>query len=261
MQPTEHPHVNALLTDLLPQMQQVLGSKLVGLYLYGSLVTGDFDADISDIDLLAAISDDLDDAAFDALDRMHQALVRKHPGWNGRLEIAYLSLYALKTFKTQTSPIAVISPGEPFNIKKAGKDWLMNWYMVQSKGITLFGPPPETIIDPTSQAEFIEAVKAHLIAWREYIEHVDNGPYQSYAILTMCRGLYTYTHGEQVSKQKAAAWAVEEMPEWIALIQRALVWRRAFQEGIDDPAATLPEARRFVEFVIDRVERDKNQIV
>jgi len=253
---TPYPHVNALLDDLLPQMQEVLGSKLVGLYLYGSLVTGDFDADISDIDLMAAVGDDLDDAAFDALDKMHHELAQKHPQWENRIEIAYLSLHALKTFKTETSTIAVISPGEPFNRKQAGKDWLMNWYMVQSKGIRLFGPPPETIIDPTSQAEFIEAVKAHLIAWREYIEQVDNGPYQSYAILTMCRGLYTYTHGEQVSKQKAAAWAVEAMPEWAAVIQRALVWRRAFREGIDDLAATLPEARRFVAFVIDRIEHE-----
>src|SRR4051812_45976805 len=60
MQPTSHPNINTLLTELVSEMEKVLGEKLVGLYLYGSLVTGDFDDDISDIDLLAVTSAHID---------------------------------------------------------------------------------------------------------------------------------------------------------------------------------------------------------
>jgi predicted nucleotidyltransferase len=64
MQPTTYPHVNDLVNVLLSQMQTILGDDLVGLYLYGSLATGDYDDDISDVDLLAAVSDDLEEGEF-----------------------------------------------------------------------------------------------------------------------------------------------------------------------------------------------------
>ena len=58
MHPTSYLDMNALLDNLLFQMQQVLGANLVGLYLYGSLVTGDFNPECSDIDLLAVTGSD-----------------------------------------------------------------------------------------------------------------------------------------------------------------------------------------------------------
>jgi predicted nucleotidyltransferase len=253
MQPTSHPHINDLLTILLAQMQAILKQKLVGLYLYGSLVTGDFDDNASDVDLLAAVSSDIDATEFAALKKMHHDIVLQDGRWDNRLEIAYLSLAALKTFKTQISNIAVISPGEPFHFKDAGKEWLVNWYTVREKGVTLFGLPPETIIPPISQAEFIQTVQAHIMAWRDWLSDTDSRPYQAYAILTLCRGLCTYRTGEQISKIQAAAWAAQQFPEWATLIQNALLWRQAWRETEIHHAVTLPETRRFIDFMIDQV--------
>jgi hypothetical protein len=254
MPPTAYPHVNQLLDSLLPQLQAILGQKLVGLYLYGSVVAGDYDDDISDVDLLAAISSDLNETEFDALKQMHHDLVRRYPRWDNRIEIAYLSLHGLKTFKTLTSKLGIISPGEPFHIIDAGKDWLMNWYMVREIGVTLFGPPPQTIIEPVSRDEFIQAVKEHLVLWRERIlDDVYERPFQGYAILLMCRALYTVTHGQQLSKIQAATWARKELPEWSSTIENALAWRRAFREQGIDHEATLAETSLFVNFVLDRI--------
>lgn len=253
MQPTSHAHVNDLLTRLLAQMHAILGDKLVGVYLYGSLVTGDFD-DISDVDLLAAVTEGIDAAEFDALDQMHNRIIATDPQWENRLEIAYLSLHALKTFRTQDSPIAIISPGEPFHIRDAGKDWLVNWYMVREKGITLLGLPPNAIIDPIGHDEFIDTVKSHLVFWREWVETTHDRPAQAYAILTMCRALYTGTYGDQVSKRKAALWAAQQFPAWSSLIENALEWRRTSHEP-SEGASTFPETRRFVLFTADRLAK------
>jgi predicted nucleotidyltransferase len=255
MQPTTYPNINEVLNHLLSQMQTILDQKLVGLYLYGSLVTGDFDPDTSDIDLLAAISSDLDEAEFTALNTMRNDFGLQHQPWENRLEIAYLSLDALKTFKTRSSKIAIISPGEPFHIKEAGSDWLVNWYIVREKGLTLFGPSPRTIIEPISKEEFIDVVKRHMQGWREWVNEMRSRPCQAYAILTMCRGLYTCRNGEQVSKQQAALWAQQQLPEWAATIQNALTWRQAWREAVADPEATFPETQRFVHLVIDPIER------
>jgi len=51
--------IKNLLDLLLVEIQKVLGKKLKGLYLYGSLVWGDFDIGVSDIDLLATTSDEV----------------------------------------------------------------------------------------------------------------------------------------------------------------------------------------------------------
>src|SRR6266498_5760078 len=98
MQLTPYPDINDLLDTLLSQIQAVLHQKLVGVYLYGSLVWGDFDYDISDIDLLVATSSDIDEEAFSALQRMQLDFVDMHKQWDGRIEIAYLSIAALQTF-------------------------------------------------------------------------------------------------------------------------------------------------------------------
>jgi predicted nucleotidyltransferase len=253
MLPTPYPHINAMLDSLLSEMQHILGDKLVGLYLYGSLVMGDFDNESSDIDLLAATTTDIDDQDFDALHKMHDDFAEKHKNWEGRIEVKYLSVAALRTFKSQTSKIASISPGEPFHVIEAGKHYAANWYVVQEKGITLFGPSPRTIIDPISQEEFIQTVRDHVEQWREWVQISKDRPSQAYAILTMCRALYTCTHGEQVSKKRAALWTQQYLPQWASLIADALKWRAAWREEPADAEATFPETVRFVHFVIDLI--------
>lgn len=251
--PTSYDDINALLDDLLSGMQRILGEKLLGMYLYGSLVWGDFDHDISDIDMLAALESDLDDAEFDAIQHMHDTFAAAHPHWENRIEVQYASAEGLRSFRTKASPMANISPGEPFHRITAGREWLMNWYFVQDYGVTLYGPPPSTLIAPVSKAEFIAAVREHAADWREHVNQTkESPPYQAYAILTMCRALYTLHTGKQVSKARAAAWAAEHIPEWADLIRNALRWR-------SDPAnnrATFAETVAFVHAMIDRINAE-----
>ena len=47
--PTPYAEINTLLDRLLLRIQTILGKKLIGLYLFGSLVTGDFDHKSSDV--------------------------------------------------------------------------------------------------------------------------------------------------------------------------------------------------------------------
>ena len=50
--PTPHQDVNEILDLLLTEAKDVLGNQFVGMYLYGSLSSGDFDPKSSDIDFL-----------------------------------------------------------------------------------------------------------------------------------------------------------------------------------------------------------------
>ena len=216
-------------------------------------MTGDFDPECSDIDLLAVTGLDVDKREFMGLQEMHCAFARVHKEWDNRIEVAYLSTAALKTFRVQRSQIVVISPGEPLNIKDAGDDWLMNWYVVREQGVTLFGPPPETLIAPITKEEFLHSVREHAREWKEWIEHAQERKAQSYAMLTMCRALYAVTNGAQASKKQVVLWVEQQWPEWAELVQKALTWRaEPYVEPVDH-GATYPQTVRFVQWASEQI--------
>lgn len=255
MQPTPYSDINQLLDILLREIKSILGEKLVGLYLDGSLVLGDFDHDTSDIDLVAALSSDMNDDEFEELKNMHANFAQQHKAWEDRIEVCYISTAALGSVKSRTTSIANISPGEPFHRRESNIEWIMNWYVLQEKSMTLFGVPPKTIVEPISKYEFTQAIKAHINSWRKYIDDMHKRKGQAYAILTMCRALYAIKNGEQASKKQAAQWTMKKLPEWSNLIKNAILWREARNDDQVDHGATFPETKKFVLFVIDQIAR------
>jgi hypothetical protein len=250
---TRDTEIEALLEHLAGEIRHNTNGSLVGLYVYGSLVTGDFDKVRSDIDLLAVVDRAIDGATFGRLDRMHARLIQEYSAWEDRIEVAYVPAPALRDFRTETGQIAVISPGEPFHLKLAGKDWLLNWYVVRGVGVTLYGPPPETLIPDISQTEFVEAVRAQAGAWKEWVYRMRTPGAQSYTVLTLCRALYTHELGGQASKKQAALWAAERLPEWESLIQRSVAWMSEGSRDESDDEEGLAETVRFVHDVAGRI--------
>lgn len=257
--PTQFIDIKTLLDELLADIQKPLGEKFKGLYLYGSLVWGDFDYLVSDIDLLAVTSDDMTGQDYDGLEQMHADFASKHLIWENRIEVQYASELGLRSFRNGLSKMAVISPGEPFHVIDAGIDWLTNWYFVQDYGLILFGPSPDQFIDSISKDEFSRAVYDHALFWADYVKQTRNTrPYQSYAVLTLCRALYTVTHEEQVSKQKAAEWTKTQMPEWKDFIDEALYVRAHAGETTKEEAdRAFPLTERFVLQAIEKIKRLK----
>lgn len=254
MHPTPYSDVNRLLHNLLAHMQQIFGQRLIAVYLFGSLVTGDFDPDTSDIDVLAVTASPSDDLEFARLDAMHAQIVSSYPAWQDRIEIAYVAVAALQAYTSQPATIALISPGEPFHVKEAGNDWLINWWTARASGVALYGHAPTTVIAPISDAAFLAAVQDQAREWRVYVNHARHSrPYQGYVILTLCRALYACINREQVSKRQASAWVAAQFPQWSSLIQAAMVWRAAWRESVADPEATFPQTERFVHFAVDQI--------
>lgn len=244
---TSEPAVGSLLVSIREAIATVTGSSLVGLYLFGSLAAGDFDAAVSDIDLLAVLADRPSQRLATRLNRMHADLAQANPAWDDRIEVIYISTQGLARCRTDPTTIAVISQGAPFQVVEAGPDWILNWYPARADGVRLLGPPIDSLIPPIPSAEYIEEVRRSLVRFTNRIP--DDAPpgSQAYAILTICRGLYAIRFGERLSKRAAAAWARQEFPQWADLISRALGWReRQWEPNGQDGAATVAETRRFV---------------
>ena len=107
--------VRAVLEDFVEHVLEVLGNSVEGIVLFGSLVAGGFDPETSDIDLIVAVSADIEEGALASLRRMHDQLSRAHPAWEDRIDVAYISTAALKAVTDRDSPLLVISRGEPLH--------------------------------------------------------------------------------------------------------------------------------------------------
>ena len=62
---TQYPEINKILDLLLSSATAVLGNQLVGMYLYGSLASGDFNLETSDIDFLVQFDSSVKRNRFD----------------------------------------------------------------------------------------------------------------------------------------------------------------------------------------------------
>ncbi len=246
------PTIELLLCDLLTGIQSVIGERLVGLYLYGSLASGGYEPGISDVDLLAATDRDLTE--IEGLRTMHAELARRHPEWDDRIEVAYLSVDALGSFKERRSSLVVISPGDPLHFTDAGSDWLMNWHLVTHEGRTLFGPAPAGFMTPTSHEEFTNSLRAHALTSDAWVDEARNCKAQSYVIFTMCRTLVAIHSDRHASKREAAAWVKERFPDWTGLVDRALKWRTDPESAKREDPQSFAEMWRFVLFVRDRAK-------
>ena len=254
-QAVDSPQVAQVLERLVAGVSQVLHDNLVGIYLYGSLVTEDFDVRVSDLDLVVILNQGLDDAGFRSLHEIHQQVIISYPDWDDRLELAYISLDALETFRERHSRIAIISPGEPFHQVDAGHDWLISWYMLRETGVALYGPAIVSLIDPIEPAHYIESVRTHIEAYRDSTMSADSKSFLSYIVLTTARGLYTVIHGQPTSKVKAAVWAARTFPQWAMLVNQALGWR--VDPGTDAlmPDDIRPRVQAFVDDMLTYLSR------
>jgi hypothetical protein len=221
----------ARVSELGELLREELGDELLGLYLFGSLAVGGFVPGHSDIDLLAVVESDVDERRLEKLERLHAAYAAEHPQWVERVEVGYVSRAVLQTLAgTPSGTIAVISPGEPLNIKPVEWDWVLNWRGASTSGEVVYGPPPLELGPGVSREAVRRAVAEQLRAWPQYVRRPELAyvpAAQGYAVVTVCRALYALETGDQASKEAAAEWAAARYPDWAALIGDALTAHRA----------------------------------
>jgi predicted nucleotidyltransferase len=254
MHPTPSPDVNAVLHVLLSQVQTTLGDRFIGLYVYGSLASGDFNPQRSDIDFLVVTTDELPEEMLLALEAMHTHVVASDLKWATRLEGDYIPQTALRRYDPAQARYPHLGVDGHFDVEQHGSDGVIQRYMTREQGITLAGPAPETLIDPIQPDELRQATLEVLLGWWAPMlhdpAHLHSSEYQAYAVLTMCRALYTLQYGAIVSKSVAARWAQEALGErWAALIERASAWQH--DEQLDD----LNETLDFIRYTLERSQQ------
>lgn len=246
---TPYPDVNAVLHVLLSDVQTILASQFIGLYLYGSLATGDFDPHRSDIDFVVVTASELANDMVSALEAMHARMMASGSKWARKLEGTYIPQRALRRYDPNAAPCPCVNEGK-FYVARHESDWIIQRYILREHGVTVVGPALHPLIDPVQPEDLRRAVRGFLREWWSPMLHdparLRSSEYQAYAVLTMCRALYTLQHGDVVSKPVAARWAQQALGGWqAALIEWALAWQP--EASLDKFSETLDLIRYTLE--------------
>lgn len=237
-----------VLSDLRDAWSTALAGRLLGLYVHGSLVAGDFAADRSDLDLLAVLATDPDENLLGVLAGLHADLDRRHPRWAGRIEVEYVSLGATRDAAHGRAghhhAIARVSPGESLHLLPATTHRVVTWSAVHDHGRSLLGPPAEALL-PAVDADLVRsALLDHVRDWPTWVTRMNTPGAQSYAVLTLCRAFQRLRNGRQLSKRRAADRTIADRPRWADLIIWARDWW--YRSGQDTDPGRADEVREFV---------------
>jgi len=234
-----------LLDDIAGEFPTLLGSNLVGIYLYGSLTQRAFDPRHSDIDVIVVTARALSDAQFRRVEAWLAQRADDNP-WTLRLQVSFFQQGRL--LESTAEPVACLYQHRV--LKRCGSDAnCIVWRNVLESGIILCGPQAAEFVPRITRAMFEASLRLELNYLREEIEGADSKwrhrPfYQAYAVLTVCRILYSLTKNKVVAKPVAARWALKSLPEqWHSLIRQALESREL--DGIK--ALPLEEVAAFIE--------------
>ena len=183
---------------------------------------------------------------------MHIQLASSGDHWATKLEGAYVPQYALRRYDPDYPPFPTVNEGK-FYLGRQGSDWIIQRHVLRELGATVAGPDIASFIDPVEPNDLRASVQALLAEWWEPMiedpSRLERPEYQPFAVLSMCRALYTLQHGAAVSKANAATWAMSELdPRWKSLIQRAVGWKRG--EAVGD----ITETVEFMKYAMTRAK-------
>lgn len=251
--PTPYPDVNALVCELLARVSDVLGDQFVGLYLHGSLAHGGFGED-SDIDFCVATVGELPDATRQDLAAMHARIAASGRPWATKLEGGYVPKQSLRRADPANAPYPCFDAENGLHLARDNGNVVLTLHVLRERGVVVAGPDPRTFVDPISPDGLRDAARAIMRDWwmpiLEDPGRMRHPDYARYAVITMCRILYTLEHGAVVPKSVAARWARD------AVDQR---WRPLVKWWSSGRCGTEPEMRRealeFVRHTLERSER------
>jgi hypothetical protein len=252
---THFADMNAVLDELAPPITVSLGDRLVGIYLHGSLATGDFDPTRSDIDLIVVTDGDLPEATLTDLCAVHERFATSDSPWAVEVEVSYLPRDILRRDDPERHCHPRVERGAAtLALEDHPEEWLIvQRHVLRERGVTLAGPPPHALIDPVSPGDLQRAARLLAATWlpaflADPTPQLHRG-YQVYVVLTVCRLLYTLDTGAVASKQAAARWAKEALGErWRHVINSALAWTKP-REGVASTTAGDADVRDTLELV------------
>ncbi|HSL46831.1 MAG TPA: aminoglycoside adenylyltransferase domain-containing protein [Anaerolineales bacterium] len=232
-----YPELREVLYVFVNEITEELAGNLIGVYLVGSIATGDFDLD-SDVDFLVVTNTELTETNIKSLQEIQMKIhnIDCYPAKH--LEGSYISIGNLNNWQTVGEKELYYFDNGSTTFEQSTHDnkWHVRW-ILRERGITLIGQKPEQIMPSIPVSELSNEIKTAMLQHMKAFENEIDRPRsfwnsrfgQSFAVLTYCRMLHTLHTGTVQSKKAAANWAKQFVePKWINIIDQA--WNE--REGV-----------------------------
>jgi hypothetical protein len=232
-----YPELREVLSVFTDEIAAELGENLVGIYLVGSLATGDFDAD-SDVDFLVVTNTELTEAHMNPLQEIQVKIHSMDCYPAKHLEGSYICIADLNDRNTvgEKNLFYFDNGSTAYELSTHDNQWHVRW-ILRERGITLIGPKPETLLPSIPLHEMQKEIRAAMLHVKQLFEEEINRPLsffnsrfgQSFTVLTCCRMLHTLRTNTVQSKKAGMTWAKKVVdPKWVEFIEQA--WQE--REGV-----------------------------
>jgi predicted nucleotidyltransferase len=262
-----YPELREVLGAFADEVSAELGENLVGIYLVGSIASGDFDLD-SDVDFLVVTQTGLTEPNMKSLQdvqiKVHD--IDYYPAKH--LEGSYISLSDLNDWSlVGKKELYYFDDGSTTHeFSTHDNQWHVRW-ILRERGITLVGRPPREILQPIPLDEMFGEIKGTMLLVRKLFEDEIDRPLsffnsrfgQPFTVLTCCRMLHTLHTGTVQSKKAGAKWAKEFTdPKWAKLIDQAWNEREGVRHGVKigqrAEQTVLYETLEFIKYAIAQMD-------
>lgn len=205
----------------------ILGDKLLGIYVHGSLAQQCFHWNSSDIDFIAVVHSPLTLKEkvdmIEALRDMKDDLPPRGVEMSVMLREVCRDMPYPASFELHYSPMweqKFAENPEKFCEEMHGVDYDLASHVMSlhHAGIAVYGPSIARVFGEVKPADFLDAIKRDL---KEIKDTLNKEPV--YNLLTLCRALIYIREGRVESKQAAGHWAVDSLDErYRPLVKAAL---------------------------------------
>lgn len=264
----EHPYpeLRKVLNTFADDIAAELKENLVGIYLIGSIASGDFDLD-SDVDFLVVTNTDLTKSNMESLQDIQIKIhgIDCYPAKH--LEGSYITISDLNNWDIvgQKKLYYFDNGSTTYEESTHDNQWHVRW-ILRERGVTLVGPKPETILKSIPTNEMRNEIKTTMLQVMEFFQDEIDRPLgfwnsrfgQSFAVLTYCRMLHSLHTGTVQSKKAGAKWAKESVDaSWVKLIDQAWNEREGVRFGVKicqrAEASLLDETLGFIKYAVSQI--------
>jgi hypothetical protein len=213
--------VDNLLDTYKARIHELFTDELVGIYLTGSIVFGEFYEGKSDVDLTVLLKSPLDIDSVESVKKIHQDISAKYK--NITLDSQYISVDNIGKSEANTQPFYSYHENK-ISLGKHNAH-AVTWFSLKNHGITVTGMPV-TDLDIAATADDIKSyVKGNVNSyWKNWLDTARK-PFtqKSLSALTswsiewcvcgLTRMYFTMMEGDIASKGKAVEYGLAYLPE------------------------------------------------
>ena len=231
-------NVREVCNALISGLQEILGEKLFGVYMYGAAMFPD-SGTIIDIDCHTILNKSLNDTDRADIFHLYEDLSKLFSFSSDNLDVWYI----LYDDAQKTRP-----PVHQLKTDMRDEWWALHCAHIRAgRYLTLYGPEPVGIFPAPTWEEITAALDYEI----GYIKK--NLNYPAYGVLNLCRIIYSFQKRDVVvSKRASGLWASNVFPQWKPLIEAALNDYEG-RETNNDKSRLQAEIKQFLVFASERI--------